>query len=559
MPATAAQCYRRVIVVCGSRPYRERRRSSHSNDTIARRQRRSAEIERPDRSSGAERARGSRFRAGVSGREERAETPSLRIEQHPILEFKRGKEIEFELDGRKLKGHEGETIAAAIHASGVRVLRRSIRLGRPRGFFCAIGRCSSCLMTVNGVPNVMTCVTQLEPGMRVETQTGKGSLTDASTGAASPDRRGEERDLGHVPLAVVGAGPAGLSAAIAAGRLGIRSAVLDENEVPGGQLIKQTHMFFGSREHYARVRGVDIGGKLVDELRSLPCELVQSTTVLGLYPDRVLSLLRDGRHHRMRADAVVLATGASENMLAFPGCDLPGVYGAGAVQTLMNVHGVVPGERVLMVGAGNIGLIVAYQLLQAGVEVAAVIEGLPTIGGYHVHGAKIRRASVPIMTSHTIQRASGDDRVEAAVVARVDKDWRPIPGTETEFDVDTICLAVGLSPNCELAFMAGCEESYIADLGGRVAIHGPTLESSVPGVFIAGDASGIEEASTAMLEGRLAGIAAAEHVGGEIDVEMLGEMRKEAETGLAALRAGPFGERPRAGKDKMFKLAARSA
>ncbi|MFH1502213.1 MAG: FAD-dependent oxidoreductase [Candidatus Eisenbacteria bacterium] len=479
----------------------------------------------------------------------------MRIDEHPILEFERGREIEFELDGRTLTGREGETIAAAVHAAGVRVLRHSIKLKRPRGFFCAIGRCSSCLMTVDGVPNVMTCVTPLEAGMRVETQVDKGRVSPGRSERGASE--GEPRNLGHVPLAVVGAGPAGLSAALYAGRLGAASVVIDENDAAGGQLVKQTHMFFGSSEHYARVRGVDIGARLLDELASVPSRLLLGTTVLGLYGDGTLSLLRKGRHHCLTADAVVLATGASENMLAFPGSDLPGVYGAGAVQTLMNVYGVVPGDRVLMVGAGNIGLIVAYQLLQAGVEVAAVIEGLPEVGGYHVHAAKIRRAGIPIKTSHTILSAAGTDRVERAVVAAVDRDWAAVPGTEEELDVDTICLAVGLSPNCELALMAGCDESYVAELGGRVAVHGRDLETTMRNVFIAGDASGIEEASTAMLEGRIAGLSAAARIVPNADGAELDRMMSEAVDGLAALRAGPFGEKPRAGKTAMFELAGK--
>ena len=410
-------------------------------------------------------------------------------------------------------------------------------------------------MTVDGVPNVMTCITPLRAGMKVETQEAKGTIPSTpedptETSSSRP------RDLGTIPLAVVGAGPAGLSAAISAGLLGVESVVIDENPVPGGQLIKQTHMFFGSKEHHARVRGIDIGARLVEELGRVPSRLMLDTTVLGFYADGRLSLLSRGMHHTLRAEAVVLATGASENVLAFQGCDLPGVYGAGAVQTLMNVYGVVPGRRVLMVGAGNIGLIVAYQLLQAGVDVAAVIEAAPTVGGYHVHAAKIRRAGVPIRTSHTILSAEGSERVERAVVARVDEAWNRVPGTEEKVDVDTVCLAVGLSPNCELAFQAGCEEAHVPDLGGRVALHDRTLETTVPGVFIAGDASGIEEASTAMLEGRLAGLRAAEKLAVAVDRSKLERMRDEAEQGLSALRAGPFGEKPRSGKRAMFELAA---
>jgi sarcosine oxidase subunit alpha len=474
----------------------------------------------------------------------------VRIKNHPILEFKKGPLVEFEFDGRGMKGHEGESVAAALHAEGVSVLRHSIRLDRPRGFFCAIGRCSSCLMTIDGVPNVMTCVTPLRAGMRVETQKGKGAFPEVAFEPA-PDDPDYPRDLGTVPLAIIGAGPAGLSAAIAAGRLGVESVVVDENAVPGGQLIKQTHMFFGSREQHARVRGIDIGDILLEEIASLPVRVMTGTTALGLYPGRVLALLRNGSAHRLTAQAVVIATGASENMLAFPGSDMPGVYGAGAVQTLMNVDGVAPGKRVLMIGAGNIGLIVSYQLLQAGVEVAAVVEGLPEIGGYHVHAAKIRRAGVPILTSHTILSAEGTDRVERAVIAKVDGSWNPVAGTEREIDVDTVCLAVGLTPNCELASQLGCDEAFVAELGGRVSVHSADLETSVPGVYIAGDASGIEEASTAMLEGRLAGLAAASKLRPDADQTLLAQMRAEIEGGLRDLRAGPFGHHARVGKQKM--------
>jgi len=480
----------------------------------------------------------------------------VRISEHPILDFDRGREIEFEFDGKRLVGFEGETIAAALHAAEVRVLRRSIKLDRPRGFFCAIGRCSSCLMTVDDVPNVMTCVTPLRAGMKVETQSGKGTIAPEGARLATGDAASEAIPSA-VPLAIVGAGPAGLSAAIYAGRLGVESVVIDENDVPGGQLIKQTHMFFGSLDHYARVRGIDIGERLVQDLESCPARLLTGTTVLGLYDDgdtKTLSLLKDGQHVRLRARAVILATGASENVLAFENCDLPGVYGAGAVQTLMNVYGVAPGERVLMVGAGNIGLIVSYQLLQAGVRVEAVIDAMDEIGGYHVHAAKIRRMGVPILTSHTILRADGETRVESATIARVDERWAPVPGSERTLDVDTVCLAVGLTPNCELALMAGADGVYVAELGGHVARHDRDLETNVPGVFIAGDASGIEEASTAMLEGRLAGLAAAERLVPDADANALASLRQEAEDGLGELRAGPFGERPRFGKNRMFDL-----
>ena len=239
-------------------------------------------------------------------------------------------------------------------------------------------------------------------------------------------------------------------------------------------------------------------------------------------------------------------------MLAFPNNDLPGVYGAGAVQTLMNVYGILPGKRMLMVGAGNIGVIVAYQLLQAGVEVVAVVEALPTIGAYQVHASKLRRCGVPILTGHTIKRAFGNERVEGATIVQLDKNWNEVEGTERDVNVDTICLAVGLNPTVEIFFQAGCRMVNIPELCGEVPVRNSNLETSVEGIYVVGDASGIEEASSAMLEGRLAGLDAAEKLNGRTN-EIL-KLKDHVKESLKVLRAGAFGEQIRVGEEKMQKF-----
>ena len=228
-------------------------------------------------------------------------------------------------------------------------------------------------------------------------------------------------------------------------------------------------------------------------------------------------------------------------MIPFEGNDLPGVYGAGAIQTLMNTYGVKPGDRVLIVGAGNVGLILAYQLIQAGVEVKAIVEAMPKIGGYFVHAAKVRRLGIPILTRHTILRAEGKEKVERAVVAQIDEKWRPIPGTERVFDVDVIALAVGLRPSIELLHQAGCQIKYVPELGGHVVIRDSRMETTIKGIFVAGDSAGIEEATTAMLEGKIAGIAAALEIG-TASPEWLKEIEK-AQKELDEFRAGPFGRK----------------
>jgi thioredoxin reductase len=342
-------------------------------------------------------------------------------------------------------------------------------------------------------------------------------------------------------IAVIGAGPAGLAAAIEAARAGAQVTLIDENERPGGQLFKQIHKFFGSKEHRAGTRGVEIGVDLLEEAKRVGVITRLNTVVYGLYHDKCLGLACGDHSEDLQTQAIILATGASENVLAFPGWTLPGVMGAGAAQTLINIHRVLPGRRILMVGAGNVGLIVTYQLLQAGAEVVAIIEGLPVIGGYGVHASKVRRAGVPILTSHTIVSAEGGESVERAVIAQVDNRWQVLCGTEQTLEVDTVCLAVGLSPLAELAWMAGCRFSHVPTLGGWVPLHDQDMQTSVPGIYIAGDVAGIEEASTAMEEGRLAGLAAAGtlcHLSPEV-----GEIKKsEVRDRLAALRWGGFGE-----------------
>ncbi|MFC1501863.1 FAD-dependent oxidoreductase [bacterium] len=469
----------------------------------------------------------------------------MRIVSHPILTFDRGKQITFKFDGKPIKAFEGETIAAALHAAGVKVLSHSLKRERPRGFFCAIGKCSSCMMEVDGVPNVKTCLVLADEGMDVRSQTGWGQLKDPDKKKSYPRK---EIPVLETEVAIIGAGPAGLSAAIYASQFGAEVMVFEENSLIGGQLIKQTHMFFGSKEHHAKVRGIDIGEKLVDSLNENVTVLLE-TPVVGYYPPYQLAVIKEHRLHRVKAKKIIVATGASENMLTFPNNDLPGVYGAGAVQTLMNVYGILPGKRMLMVGAGNIGVIVAYQLLQAGVDVAAVVEALPTIGAYQVHASKLRRCGVPILTRHTVKRALGKDHVEGATLVQLDKNWEEVPGTERDVEVDTICLSVGLKPTAEIFFQAGCRMASISELGGEVPVHNEYMETSVSGIYVAGDASSIEEASSAMLEGRLAGLDAVEKLRGSS--AEISKLKKHVLENLNELREGPFGEKIRQGEEKM--------
>lgn len=340
-------------------------------------------------------------------------------------------------------------------------------------------------------------------------------------------------------LIVVGAGPSGLSAAIEGAKRGLKVIVFDENGKPGGQLFKQIHKFFGSKEHKAKVRGFKIGQDLLKEADEAGVNVKLNATVAGMYMDKeVVVRIGDAMEH-FKGDSIIIATGAAENMVTFDGWTLPGVIGAGAAQTMMNLYGVKPGNKILMLGSGNVGLVVSYQLMQCGCEVVALVDAAPKIGGYGVHAAKVARCGVPFYLSHTITKAEGDEKVTGVVISEVDNKFQPIKGTEKHFDVDTICMAVGLSPMSQLLKMAGCEMEDNPKRGGQVPLIDKYGETSIKGIFAAGDVSGIEEASSAMIEGRMAGICASYYLG-YCDEEERDLNIKKLEEDLSSLRQGMF-------------------
>jgi len=190
-----------------------------------------------------------------------------------------------------------------------------------------------------------------------------------------------------------------------------------------------------------------------------------------------------------------VATGAREKSLAFKGNTLPGVYGAGAFQTLVNRDLVKSADRLFIVGGGNVGLIAGYHALQADIQVVGLCEALPECGGYKVHKDKLARLGVPIYTSHTIVSANGEDQVESVTIAEIDNNWQPVPDTERTFDCDTVLVAVGLEPVDEFVDKA--------------------KTFGLP-VYAAGDAEEIAEASAAMFTGRIRGLEIARALGRDV-------------------------------------------
>lgn len=503
-----------------------------------------------------------------------------RIYDHPILDYNRGEEVTIYLDGKPVKAFESETVAAALYAGGLREFSKSIKYRRPRGFFCAIGRCSSCMMDVDGVPNVRTCMVPVKDGMQIKKQkylvqylapilnlmklppqvymkmftrpriiyepamwvmrqmTGAGTLS--KTMPEDTEIKEKSSDL-SAELLIVGGGPAGLSAALEAGQRGVDIILIDDKPKLGGQLVKQTHTFFSDVKYAAGKRGFELGKELVEKVSKLDnIRILTSHIAAGYYPYENTMLLTGPNETTVKivADKYIVSTGAYEKNLVFENNDLPGVYGAGGVQTLLNVEGIKPGNRGLMIGTGNVALMVSYHLIQAGIEVAGVVApSFRRVKGYHVHAAKLKRHKVPIITRHTIVRALGTDRVTGAVIVEIDENYKPVPGTEKKIDCDFICVGVGLNPAYDLIKLFEPKTEYVGTLGGFVPIRDKTYRFA-ENAYIAGDCGSIEEATTAMLEGGLAGLYASKALGKADDT--LEDMIKEYSHALEEDRGSPF-------------------
>ena len=307
----------------------------------------------------------------------------------------------------------------------------------------------------------------------------------------------------QVQLAIIGGGPAGLSAAIAARKAGVEDILLIERDRELGGILNQCiHAGFGLHTFGRELTGPEYAGEYVRQFRELNIPCLSGAMVLNLSPDRVLTVTgRETGLVQIQAQAVILAMGCRERprgALNIPGTRPAGIYSAGAAQRLVNVEGLMPGRDVVILGSGDIGLIMARRMTLEGARVHAVAEVMPYSGGLKRNIVQcLEDFHIPLYLSTTVVDIHGRERLEAVTLAQVDGSRRPIPGTERRIPCDTLLLSVGLLPENELSREAGVQMDPVT--GGPVVSD--DLSTSLPGVFACGKVAGALRRGAALVGG----------------------------------------------------------
>ena len=419
----------------------------------------------------------------------------LRITQHPIIEITDTPDITFEFEGKSITGKKGFTIAAALHQAGYPVHSHSLK-NRERSLECGIGKCGACEMLVDGQISRI-CITKVDHihEVREIPHDYEPYVTEPRTDIAT--------NIYKTTVTIIGAGPAGLAAREELNKHGISNLVIDNNDKIGGQFLMQTHQFFffEKEKKYGGMRGFDIAKTLAGEDHSGIC--LNSTVWDILEGNRIaVKNIETGEIYYVESDYLVIATGAVPFMPAFENDDLPGVYTAAVVQKMMNNELTLLGKNILTVGAGNIGYLTSYQLMQAGARVKAIIEAQPWEGGFPVQANRVRRLGIPILTSHILLKAipnENHDGIVGAVIADC-IDFKPVPGTEKVIDgIDAINICTGLVSDDQLLIKGN-------EVFGRRC-------------FGAGDAIRIGEGTSAVVRGKQVAFEILQEMGERFDYD----------------------------------------
>ena len=318
-------------------------------------------------------------------------------------------------------------------------------------------------------------------------------------------------------MVIIGSGPAGLAAAIKAKEIGADGVVLVERgEQPGGLLHQCVHNGFGLFYFKEDLTGPEYAHRFIEKVKDLKINLLLETMVLNMTRDRKVTLCNREGMLTLQPKAIVLAMGCRERSrqsIMLPGTRPAGVFTAGTAQRIVNVEGYLVGKEIVILGSGDVGMIMARRLTLEGAKVKAVVEILPYVGGLIRNEVQcLHDFNIPLFLEHTVTEVHGLQRVEAVTIAKVSKEREPIPSTERKIECDTLLLSVGLIPENELSIKAGIELDPVT--GGPIINE--MMETNVSGIFAAGNVVHVNDlVDNVTLEGEVAGQCAAEYAMGK--------------------------------------------
>ncbi|RKY03095.1 MAG: pyridine nucleotide-disulfide oxidoreductase [Spirochaetes bacterium] len=321
-----------------------------------------------------------------------------------------------------------------------------------------------------------------------------------------------------IDLAIIGAGPAGLAAAVRAKELGIKDLVIFErDERPGGILNQCIHNGFGLVRFKEDLTGPEYAHRFIKEAKSLNVDIELNTMVLEMTKDKEITLVNEkDRIKKYKCKSIILSMGCRERTrgaIAIPGTRPAGIFTAGKAQRLINIEGYAPGKKVVILGSGDIGMIMARRLTLEGIEVKAVVEILPYTSGLLRNEIQcLRDFNIPLLLGHTVSEIHGDKRVEGVTVVKVDDNGDYLLDTKQYFECDTLLLSVGLIPENELSMMANIPiDSYT-----RGPYVNDYLETDVEGIFACGNVLHVNDlVDTVSKEGEIAAEGAANRIKGK--------------------------------------------
>jgi NADPH-dependent 2,4-dienoyl-CoA reductase/sulfur reductase-like enzyme len=341
-------------------------------------------------------------------------------------------------------------------------------------------------------------------------------------------------DLQKVDLLVVGAGPAGLAAAIKAKEAGVENVlIIERSEELGGLLHQCVHNGFGLQYFKEDLTGPEYAYRFIQRLKELGINYLLKTMVLSMTSQReVLAMNNKEGPIRLHPKAIVLAMGCRERTrynIHIPGTRPAGIFTAGTAQRLVNVEGYIPGNHVVILGSGDIGMIMARRLTLEGAKVEAVVEILPYVGGLIRNEVQcLKDFDISTLVGHTVTEIHGLNRIEAVSISEVDRNGNPISGSIKEITCNTLLLSVGLIPENELSLEAGVELDPIT--GGPVVDE--NMQTSVPGIFAGGNVVHVLDlVDNVSWEAELAGLSAAKYISGAL-LPPSRKIRVEAGSGI---------------------------